>query len=136
MADSNFIIVTGDSSWGQHNDNLHDIYRDYGYDSRNEKDEGLLEFCDTWDLTICKTYFKKGTNYLITYQSGKYRSQSQTDYIPGRKRDREAVVSTGTFPGKECMMQHRLVDGGFRVRATQKQNVKEDMETKRSYNWD
>ena len=49
---------------------------------------------------------------------------SQIDYILTRKRDRQMVINTKSFPGEECTTQHRLVTSDIRVRARRTQRRK------------
>lgn len=119
MKDSGIIIlITGDF-----NDHVgkHGKRRAHNSGFRNEEGTRIPEFCDTNDLLFCNTNIRKPANHLITYESDGHIIW--IDYILSRNRDMQMLMNAKSFPGEECITQHRLVASEFRlgVRRTNKQ---------------
>ncbi|KAJ0177749.1 hypothetical protein K1T71_006622 [Dendrolimus kikuchii] len=59
------------------------VHSGFGYGSRNAEGEDILRMCAAADLAIVNTYFKKKSEHLITYKSG--RHATQIDYLLTRR---------------------------------------------------
>ena len=92
---------------GEQQDGYEGVHGGMGYGIKNAEGESILEFGSAMDLAICNTFFKKAENHLVTYASGK--SRSQIDYVLVRKFDRKNVSNVKVISGIECVQQHRLV---------------------------
>ena len=58
----------------------------YGFGTRNEEGERILEFSEATGMVVGNTLFKKRESQLVTYESGKQRSA--IDFLLIRKEDR------------------------------------------------
>lgn len=88
---------------GRHPDDFGDVHGGNDFRSRNE-----------WDtrLVVCNT--RKPTNHLIAdHISGRI---SQIAGILIRHRNRCVLINTKSLLHEECITQHRLVVGDFRLR--------------------
>ena len=84
----------------------------FGYGSRNQEGEDVLDFATAFDLMIANTFFRKRESHLVTYRSG--HSSSQIAFVLTRRGDKRACVDCKVIPG-ECMVsQHKLVVADFR----------------------
>ena len=57
----------------------------FGYGSRNQEGEEVLDFVLAFDLMIANTFFRKRQSHLVTFSSGQY--SSQIDFVLTRRRD-------------------------------------------------
>ena len=96
----------------------------FGYGSRNQEGEDILDFATAFDLMIANTFFRKRESHLVTYRSG--HSSSQIDFVLTRRGDRRACVDCKVIPGECVVSQHRLVVADFRflVRARRVKQAK------------
>jgi hypothetical protein len=46
------------------------VHGDFGYGSRNQEGEGILNFALAYDLIIVNTLFKKRVSHLVTFSDG------------------------------------------------------------------
>jgi hypothetical protein len=93
-----------------------EVYGGFGYGSRNQEGEGILNFVLAYDLIIANTLFRKKVSHLLTFSSGQHCSQ--IDFILAKRDDRHACLDCKVIP-EECVVpQHKLVvaDFCFRVR--------------------
>ena len=58
----------------------------FGYGSRNQEGEKVLDFVIAFDLMIANTFFRKRQSHLVTFSSGQY--SSQIDFVLTRRRDK------------------------------------------------
>jgi hypothetical protein len=90
------------------------VYVGFGYGSRNQEGEGILNFVLAYDLIIANTLFRKKVSHLLTFSSGQHCSQ--IDFILARRDDRHACLDCKVIP-EECVVpQHKLVVADFRFR--------------------
>ena len=61
----------------------------FGYVSRNQEGEEVLDFAIAFDLMIAKTFFSKRQSHLVTFSSGQYFSQ--IDFIVTRRVKRACM---------------------------------------------
>jgi hypothetical protein len=95
----------------------------FGYGSRNQEGEGILNFALAYDLFIMNTLFKKRVSHLVTFSSGQHCSQ--IDFILARREDWHTCLDCKVIP-EECVVpQHKLVvaDFCFRVRFQRSKRV-------------
>jgi hypothetical protein len=83
----------------------------FGYESRNQEGEGILNFALAYDLFITNTLFRKRVSYLVTFSSGQHCSQ--IDFILARRENRHACLDCKVIPGECVMPQHKLVVADF-----------------------
>jgi hypothetical protein len=98
-------------------------YGGFGYGSRNQEGEGILNFALAYDLIVANTLFRKRISHLVTFSNGQHCSQ--IDFILTRKEDRHACLDCNVI-SEECVVpQHKLVvaDFCFRVHLQQSKRV-------------
>jgi hypothetical protein len=88
------------------------VHGGFGYESRNQKGEGILNLALAYDLFVMNTLFKNRVSHLVTFSSGQHCSQ--IDFILARREDRHACLDCKVIP-EECVMpQYKLVVADFR----------------------
>ena len=63
------------------------IHGVFGYGSRNQEEEEVLDFVVAFDLLIGNTFFRKRESYLVAYSSGQH--SSQIELFPQEERRNE-----------------------------------------------
>ena len=86
----------------------------FGYGSRNQEGEDILDFVVAYNLVIANTFFRKRDSHLVTFSSG-HRS-SQIDFVLTRREDKQACLDCKVIPGESVVPQHNLVVADFRFR--------------------
>jgi hypothetical protein len=61
----------------------------FGYGSRNQEGDGILNFALAYDLIVTNILFRKRVSHLVTFSSGQYCSQ--IDFIIARRDDRHVA---------------------------------------------
>jgi hypothetical protein len=92
------------------------VHEGFGYRSRNQERDGILNFALAYDLIVANTLFRKRVSHLITFSSGQHCSQ--IDFILTRREDRRTCLDCKVIHGECVVPQHKLVlaDFHFRVR--------------------
>lgn len=90
------------------------VHGGFGYGSRNQEGEGILNFALAYDLFVTNTLFRKRVSHLVTFSSGQHCSQ--IDFILARREDRHACLDCKVIPGECVVPQHKLVVADFRFR--------------------
>jgi hypothetical protein len=90
------------------------VHGGFGYGSRNQEGEGILNFALAYDLFVMNTLFRKRVSHLVTFSSGQHCSQ--IDFILARREDRHTCLDCKEIPGECVMPQHKLVVADFRFR--------------------
>nr|AWA44767.1 hypothetical protein SO140N16_000001 [Saccharum officinarum] len=90
------------------------VHGGFGYGSRNQEGEDVLNFALAYDLLIANTLFRKRESHLVTFRSGQH--SSQIDFILARREDRRACFDCKVLPGECVVPQHKLVVADFRFR--------------------
>jgi hypothetical protein len=100
------------------------VHGGFGYGSRNEGGEDVLNFALAYDLLLANTLFRKREPHLVTFHSGQY--SSQIDFILARREDTHACLDCKVIPGECVVPQHKLVvaDFHFRVRTHRDKRAK------------
>jgi hypothetical protein len=75
------------------------VHRGFGYGSRNQEGEGILNFALGYDLIVANTLFRKRVSHLVTFSNGQHCSQ--IDSILARREDRHVCLDCKVIPG-EC----------------------------------
>jgi hypothetical protein len=75
------------------------VHRGFGYGSRNQEWEGILNFSLAYDLIVANTLFRKRVSHLVTFSSSQHCSQ--IDFILVRRDDRHAYLDCKLIP-REC----------------------------------
>jgi hypothetical protein len=88
------------------------VHEDFGYGSRNQEEEGILNFALAYDLFVINTLFRKRVSHLVTFSSGQHCNQ--IDFILARREDRHACLDCKVISGECVVPQHKLVVADFR----------------------
>jgi hypothetical protein len=99
------------------------VHGGFGYGSRNQEGEGILNFALAYELFAANTLFRKRVSHLVTFSSGQHCSQ--IDFILTRRGDRHAYLDCKVILGECVVPQHKLViaDFHFRVRFQRSKRV-------------
>jgi hypothetical protein len=73
------------------------VHGGFGYGSRNQEGEGILNFDLAYDLIVVNTLFRKRVSHLVTFSSGQHCSQ--IDFILARREDMHACLDCKVIPG-------------------------------------
>jgi hypothetical protein len=84
----------------------------FGYGSRNQEGEDILDFAIAYNPVIANTFFRKRDSHLVTFTSG-HRS-SQIDFVLTRREDKQACLDCKVLPGESVVPQHNLVVADLR----------------------
>jgi hypothetical protein len=99
---------------GSTREDFEGVHGGFGYGSRNQEGEGILNFALVYDLIIANSLFRKRVSHLVTFSSGQHCSQ--IDFILVRREDRHACLDCKMIP-RECVVhQHKLVVADFHFR--------------------
>jgi hypothetical protein len=90
------------------------VHGGFGYGSRNQEGEGILNFALAYDLIVANTLFRKIVSHLVTFSSG--QDYSQIDFILTRREDRHACLDYKVIHGECVVPQHKLVVADFHFR--------------------
>ena len=100
-------------------DGFEGVHGGNGFGDRNAEGEAILEFATCFELVVVNTFFTKETQKLVTYKSSEMRPV--VDYWLARKNDMKNVK---VIPGKECVLQHKLVVMDMRIKRSTKKKAK------------
>jgi hypothetical protein len=75
------------------------VHWGFGYGSRNQEGEGILNFALAYDLFVANTLFRKRVSHLVTFSSGQHCNQ--IDFILARKRIGTRCLDCKVIP-REC----------------------------------
>ena len=87
------------------------VHGGFGYGSRNQEGEEVLDFAIAFDLMIANTFFHKRQSHLVIFSSGQYFSQ--IDFVLTR-RDKQTCMDCKVISGECVVTQHKLVVADFR----------------------
>jgi hypothetical protein len=101
------------------------VHRNFGYESRNQEGEDILNFALGYGLMVANILFRKIFSHLVTFISGQHCSQ--IDFILARREDRHACLDCKVgredmhtcldykvISGECVVPQHKLVVADFR----------------------
>jgi hypothetical protein len=71
------LFIGGDLNWyvGSTRVGFDEVHEGFGYGSRNQEGEGILNFDLAYDLFVTNTLFRKRVSHLVTFTSGQHCSQ-------------------------------------------------------------
>lgn len=88
---------------------LRDVVGKFGLGDRNSRGEKWIQFCAENSLTVMNTCFEQHPRRLYTWVSPGDRARNQIDYIAIARRWRPCISSTKTYPGADCVSDHKLL---------------------------
>ena len=74
----------------------------FGYGSRNQEGEEVLDFAIAYNLMVANTFFRE-----VTFCSGHHACQ--IDFILKRREDKRTCLDCKVIPGECVVSQHKLV---------------------------
>jgi hypothetical protein len=81
------------------------VHDGFKYGSRNQEEEGILNFALAYDLIVANTLFRKIVSHLVTFSSSQHCSQ--IDFNLARREDRHACLDCKVIPGECVVPQHK-----------------------------
>ena len=96
------------------------VHGGFGFGTRNQEGEEILNFALAYDMFIANTFFRKRKSHLVTFSSGQHTSQ--IDFVLLRKEDRHACLDCKVIPGECVVTQHKLVVADFRFKIRLQRN--------------
>ena len=88
------------------------VHGGFGYGSRNQEGEEVLDFAVAFDLMIANTFFRKRESHLVTFSSGQH--SSQIDFVLTRRKDKRACLGCKVIPEECVVSQHKRLVADFR----------------------
>lgn len=79
----------------------------FGFGTKNDPGEEVLNLADAHGLLVANTLFKKKPEHLITYKSGQHATQ--IDYWLCSTELRKTFKDCKVIPGEPLASQHRLL---------------------------
>ena len=112
------VIITGDwnAKVGKDNIGWESVMGRYGYGTRNERGEHLLEFATLHNLFICNTRFQQKPIRKWTWESPDGEHKNMIDLIIIQRRWKTSVVNCRTFQGADISSDHSLVLCNIKLR--------------------
>jgi hypothetical protein len=83
------------------------VHGGFGYGSRNQEEEGILNFALAYDLIVANALFRKRFSHLVTFSSGPHCSQ--INFILVRREDRHTCLDCKVISGECVVRQHKFV---------------------------
>jgi hypothetical protein len=76
------------------------VHGGFGYGSRNQEWEGILNFALAYDLIVANALLRKRVSHLVTFSSSQHCSQ--IDFVLARREDRHACLDCKVISGECC----------------------------------
>ena len=115
------LILTGDwnAKVGCDNTGWEGVMGHYGYGTRNEQGERLLEFAAGHNLLICNTRFQQKPNRKWTWEAPNGIHKNMIDLVLIQQRWKTSVINCRTFQGADISSDHSLVLCNIKLRLRQ-----------------
>ncbi|GFN74393.1 craniofacial development protein 2-like protein [Plakobranchus ocellatus] len=106
----------GDFSAKVGTEKVDDIVGKLGLGIRNERDEKLIEWCQTYNIIVGNTWFQQPPRRKWTWKSPGDETRYHIDYMMISKRYRNALLLAKTYPSADCYSYHVPVVGKFNLK--------------------
>uniref|UniRef100_A0A8D8Y198 Craniofacial development protein 2 n=1 Tax=Cacopsylla melanoneura TaxID=428564 RepID=A0A8D8Y198_9HEMI len=103
------VIIMGDFNASVGCQNNQEVIGMHGLGKENDRGLRLIEFCEQYDLIISNTYFKVPLRRRYTWKAPGDKRRYQIDYILVKRRFRNQVKSSHTYPGYDIDSDHNLL---------------------------
>ena len=129
------MIIAGDLNGhvGKRKSEEDRVHGGWNFGERNSEGESIMERALAFDLAIGNTYFQKKGEKLVTYKSGKRKSQ--IDYILCRRKHLKEIKNVKVISGECVAAQHRLVVADCEVPTIEKGNKRVDQKEQKIKWW-
>ncbi|XP_063544350.1 craniofacial development protein 2-like [Cydia strobilella] len=109
-------VVCGDLNGhvGKDRDGFEGYHGGFGFGRQNSEGATIMEFAASQNLAVVNTFFQKKEEHLITYKSG--RAKTQIDYILIDKQNLKQIKDCKIIPGEPLTSQHRLLLAALKLR--------------------
>uniref|UniRef100_A0A8D9DT62 Craniofacial development protein 2 n=1 Tax=Cacopsylla melanoneura TaxID=428564 RepID=A0A8D9DT62_9HEMI len=104
------VFITGDfnASVGEQNFTSNTMGK-FGLGKQNERGVRLIEFCEQMDMIITNTFFETPKRRRYTWKAPGDINRFQIDFILVKKRYRNQIKSSHSYPGFDIDSDHNLV---------------------------
>ena len=118
----NILIVGGDLNGhvGDKVDGYEGVHGGYGFGTRNEEGERILDFAVALEMVVVNTWFTKAGKNLVTYSSADCKTT--VDYLLIRRKDRSFAQNVKVIPVHGHL--HRIAIASLRVEGMVKRKSK------------
>jgi Reverse transcriptase (RNA-dependent DNA polymerase) len=106
---------------GQTNEGFDRVHGGFGFGTRNEAGEDILNFAVAYDMMLTNTFFRKRESHLVSFSSGQNRSQ--IDFVLTRREDRAFCKDCKVIPGECVATQHKLVVLDIRIKKSVRRKI-------------
>lgn len=97
------------------------IHGGFGYGTRNEEGEAILDFALSYDLMVVNTWFKKRDSHLVTYRNGV--NATQIDFFLTRRGEKRSCLDCKVIPGEATTEQHKLLVMDIRLQEDKRKKL-------------
>ena len=105
--------------------NWENVLGNYGYGSRNDRGEKLLNFSAVNNLSIANTLFRQGKeSRQWTWESPDQKTHNKIDYIMVNNKYKQCVTNARSFPSADVGSDHQLVLANLRLKSKTKKETK------------
>ena len=86
-----------------------DVLGRYGFGTRDDWGQHLIDFCDDHKLVLTNTMFRNHQRRRYTWKQPGDRSRSQIDYIAVKSQWKKSIKNVKTIPGADIESDHNLL---------------------------
>lgn len=115
IPDTERLIIGGDLNGhvGKRRSGEDGVHGGWSYGERNPEGDRIVKFAKAFDLTIANTNFERTSEQLVTYTSG--RRKSQLDYLLCRRKHLKEIINTEVLYSENVAAQHKLVVADYEM---------------------
>uniref|UniRef100_A0A8D8U352 Craniofacial development protein 2 n=1 Tax=Cacopsylla melanoneura TaxID=428564 RepID=A0A8D8U352_9HEMI len=88
----------------------------FGFGNMNARGERLLEFCEQYEMIITNTMYEVPDRRRYTWKTPGDMNRFQIDFILVKKKYRNQVTSSHSYPGSQIDSDHNLVKAKCNIR--------------------
>lgn len=89
------------------NEKYDKVHKRYGFGTKNEKVQAILDFTIAYKITKANMFFKKREKHLVTFKSRNTRSQIA--FLMVNKKDKNVCKDGKFILGENLTTKHRLI---------------------------
>lgn len=115
-------IIIGDFNSKLGNGRFKDLVGPFGLETRNERGDRLVQFCQEKHMRVTNTWFRLPPRRLYTWRSPNDSPgniiRNQTDFILINKCFRSSINKVSTYPGADIPSDHMLLRATIKIKLT------------------